>query len=165
MTRWSSGTASPGGPAASQIRTRKLAGVFDLTIARDSADGITIATDLLVADAFLAVDAELAYEQLIAWASGLGYRRVWLAHEVVALQPGLLGGKWESTCRHCGSAWSDSTNVFWLAARAAGYYPLSCSLCSHPLPQPVSGDLELVAPGRCWRGELTAVASTDRGER
>lgn len=138
MTPWSPGVASPGGPAASQIRMRKLAGVFDLTIERETADGITIATDLLVGDAFLADDAVLAYDQLIAWAARLGYRRVWLSHEVVALEPNLLGGTWSTTCRHCGSTWSDATAPFWLNARAAGYFPLLCSLCSHPLSQPVS---------------------------
>jgi hypothetical protein len=138
MTRWSAGAASPGGPGASQIRTRKLAAVLDLTIERHSADGITIATDVLVSDAFLGKDSELAYEELIAWASGLGYQRVWLGHEVVALAPTLLGGTWESTCRHCGCTWSDSTTGFWLTARAAGFFPLECSLCSHPLTQPVT---------------------------
>jgi hypothetical protein len=165
MTRWSPGAACPGGPAASQLRVRKLAGVFDLTIERESADGITIATDLLVSDAFLANDSALAYEKLIAWAARLGYRRVWLSHEVVALEPNLLGGTWETTCRHCGSTWSDSTAGFWLNARAAGYYPLACSVCSHPLPQPVAREVELAVPGECERDAGAAVASLDRSER
>jgi hypothetical protein len=138
MTPWSPGSASPGGPAASQLSLGRLAGVFDLTIERTSADDITIATDLLVTDAFVAPHADHAYERLIAWASGLGYRRVWCGHELVALEPQLLGGVWSSTCRHCGLTWSDSTPGFWLAARGPGYFPLFCSLCSHSLPQPTT---------------------------
>jgi hypothetical protein len=149
MTRWSPGAARPGGPAASQLRLRKLAGVFDLTIERESVDGITIATDLLVGDVFLADDSALAYEKLIAWAASLGYHRVWLSHEVVALEPNLLGGTWETTCRHCGSTWSDSTAGFWLNARAAGFYPPVCSLCSHPLVQPVAQNVGPVVRGSC----------------
>ncbi len=138
MTRWSAGSACPGGPAASQSRVRRLAGVFDLTIERERADGIVVAAELIVADAFVAGDAAPAHRSLIAWAVRLGYRRVWLPCEVVALAPALLGGRWESACHHCGSTWSDSTTGFRLTARAAGFFPLACSLCSHPLAEPVA---------------------------
>ena len=137
MTPWSAGAARDGGPAAAQIRLRKLVGVFDLTIERAHADGITHATDLIVSDVFVTDRVELGHRKLVEFAAHLGYKRVWFGNEVVALESALLGGTWQSTCRHCGLTWSDSTDGFWLNTRGMGYFPPVCSLCSHPIAQAV----------------------------
>lgn len=142
ITPWSAGAARAGGPAAAQIRLRKLVGVFDLTIERAQADEITHATDLIVSDVFVTDRVELGHRRLVEFAARLGYKRVWFGNEVVALEPELLGGSWQSTCRHCGLTWSDSTDGFWLTARGMGYFPPVCALCSHPISQPV-GEREL----------------------
>jgi hypothetical protein len=137
MTPWSPGAARPGGPAASQLRPRRVVGVFDLTIERDHADGITIAADLIVSDVFATDRVELGHRRLVEFAVDLGYRRAWFGHEVVAIEPELLGGTWRSTCRHCGVTWSDASDQFWLHIRGCGHYPMFCALCSHPIAQPV----------------------------
>jgi hypothetical protein len=137
MTRWAPWNLQAGGPAASQVRSTKLAVVSDLSIARETQDGITIPTDLIVQDEFIFGDSAACRLALLAWAERLGYQRVWFHNQLAVLEPELLGGIWAVGCHGCGVTWSDSTARFWLGARAAGYFPLSCPLCAHALVQPV----------------------------
>ena len=130
-------TAQPGGWTACGLVPPNVVGVFDIWIDRTTADGITVATDLTVADAFPGEDVEFGRRRLAQFAERLGYQRVWLDNEVVAIEPQLLGGTWKTCCGRCGLAWSDSSDGFWLHIRGAGFFPMLCTMCSHPLVQPI----------------------------
>jgi hypothetical protein len=137
MTPASPHTANAGGWAGSQIVLQSAVGVFDLAIDRSFAGESPIATDLLVSDVFTTDAVELGRRRLVELAERLGYVRVWFDHEVVAIEPQLLGGTWDTTCTRCGIRWSDSSPGFWLHTRAAGCFPMLCAVCSHPLDQPL----------------------------
>lgn len=161
MTPWTPYLLRSGSPCTSAVSPKALAGIFDLTIERTTADDIPIATDVLASELFAAqVMAEAVTDALVAWATGLGYQRVWLGHEVIALEPRLLGGVWQVRCGHCGAEWSDSSSGFWLRARAAGYFPLTCPLCAHPLAQPALADAASERATACSVTETPEVSAT-----
>jgi len=76
-------------------------------------------------------------ETLSAWASTLGYRRLWWRDDVIELDgwSGLGGRSAWTRCRTCGSVWADQTQDFWATSADAGLFPLWCPACGGAVPQ------------------------------
>jgi hypothetical protein len=83
---------------------------------------------------FLAGDRADHRETLLAWAATVGYRRAWLAGEVVELEP-RAGGTAETVCTGCRARLTDSDPGFWLMVRRSGRFPCLCPLCGSDVPQ------------------------------
>jgi len=126
---WSPWLAS-GGPLAMLLRARGRAGVAiaDLTVVRED----DLVTEGIVR--FLAGDRPAARQAIAAWARDVGYRRLWLPGEVVAL-PGPAEGTAETRCSGCAARFADETAGFWAGVRLAGRFPAMCPLCGGDLPQ------------------------------
>lgn len=125
------------GPTATLLETRDRAGVTlaDLSIVREDDDGP--ATELIVE--FL-TNGERGRDALLAWATSLGYRRVWLPAELHELHPedhvdAGFGGKARVRCTSCHGRLVDGTAGFWEWVRSLGYFPYICPLCGGDLPQ------------------------------
>jgi hypothetical protein len=118
------------GPLRTLLHARGRAGVAiaDLTVLWDD----EVAGELIVD--FLAGDAPGPREALAAWASHVGYRRVWLPGEVRELEPG-SGGVATTTCTGCRARLTDGEPGFWLMVRRGGRFPTMCPLCGSDLPQ------------------------------
>jgi hypothetical protein len=144
------------GPAYTLLagRDRAGVGVADLRVVRDD-EGL--ATEVIVEFHRGGTDAHRA--ALVRWASAAGYSRVWFDREVAELTPtvrGLVGTR----CTGCGQRFVDGrSGHFWQHVRAAGVFPVACSLCGSDLPQwtPVHRQQ---TTGRTQAGQRKA--STDR---
>ncbi len=132
------------GPAYTLLAGRDRAGigVADLRVVRDD-EGM--ATEVIVE--FRSGGTNEHRAALVGWASAAGYSRVWFEREVADLQPtehGLVGTR----CTGCGERFVDGrSGHFWKHVRAAGVFPVACSLCGSDLPQwtPLHNEQ---APGR-----------------
>jgi len=118
------------GPAATIFATRgrSRVAIADLTVLHQ--DGL--ATE--VTATFLSGDSPRFRDALRRWAGDVGYSRLWLSDQVLALD-GLTGGTAQTTCRTCGARWSDGTPQFWLHVRRAGRFPATCPLCGAHVAQ------------------------------
>ena len=120
------------GPAYTLLAGRDRAGVAvaDLRVVRDD-EGL--ATEVIVEFHSGGADAHRA--ALLGWARDAGYGRVWFEREVADLEPtehGLVGTR----CTGCGERFVDGrSGHFWKHVRAAGVFPVACSLCGSDLPQ------------------------------
>jgi hypothetical protein len=74
---------------------------------------------------------------VIAFAGGLGYRRVWMAGEVIELIQGrqLSAIGVETACQTCGTTFREHNLSFILNCRQQGAWPTGCPLCGSVLPQ------------------------------
>ena len=144
------------GPAYTLLagRDRAGVGVADLRVVRDD-EGL--ATEVIVEFHSGGTDGHRA--ALLGWARAAGYGRVWFEREVADIEPtehGLVGTR----CTGCGERFVDGrSGHFWKHVRAAGVFPVACSLCGSDMPQwtPVQ---RKQAPGRTQAGQRKA--STDR---
>ena len=123
-----------GGPLAQLTRSRAKAAVLDLRVVwAEDDDGERVA-DEVIATPVVGGTLE-ARVVLTHWAQSVGYRRLWLADEVIALDP-RPGGMAAATCTVCRMRWEDAGDPrFWLMARRRGHFPTGCLLCGGPLPQ------------------------------
>jgi hypothetical protein len=119
-----------GGPLAMLLDGRGRAGVAiaDLTVVTEG----DLATEAIVR--FLAGDTPAARGAITAWASDVGYRRLWLPGEIVPL-PGPAEGRAETRCSGCSQRFADDAPGFWASVRSAGRFPAMCPLCGSDLPQ------------------------------
>ena len=120
-----------GGPLFTLLAARGRAGfgIADLTVIRD-ADGIA---HELVAE-FRAGGGRAHRKGLCAWASAVGYRRVWLRGELAELEPE-PGGTAETRCTGCRARFVEAGPRFWDVVRRRGAFPTVCVLCGSDLPQ------------------------------
>ena len=72
---------------------------------------------------------------LVAWATRVGYRRLWLPDRVVELHAAPAGGTAMVRCRSCGARWEDASPNFWLMVRDEGHFPAICPACGDSLPE------------------------------
>jgi hypothetical protein len=120
------------GPAYTMLAGRDRAGigVADLRVVRDD-EGM--ATDVIVE--FHSGGTVAHRTAILGWARDAGYGRVWFEREVADLEPaehGLVGTR----CTGCGERFVDGrSGHFWRHVRAAGVFPVACSLCGSDLPQ------------------------------
>lgn len=130
LTEWAPWLAR-GGPQTKLLSEREQAGytIADLTIHGAADDEISVR--------FYAVDdLERAEELLTAWATRVGYRRLWLPDRLVSLepQPEALGTA-SVRCPTCRATWSDSSPEFWLMVKRSSLFPKWCPICGCQLPQ------------------------------
>jgi hypothetical protein len=120
-----------GGPLHTLLDARGRAGVgiADLTVVRDD-EGAAIE---LVVD-FRCGDRPAHRQALAAWATSVGYRRLWMDGDVVELAPA-PGGRAETRCSGCRVRLVDADASFWDFARRRGAFPNVCCLCGADLPQ------------------------------
>lgn len=76
-------------------------------------------------------------DAVIGFAEGLGYRRVWMAHDVIDLDPliQLSDGVVSTCCPACGSTFAEDAPEFMIHARRVGVWPCLCPVDGHPIPQ------------------------------
>jgi hypothetical protein len=117
------------GPLQTLIQARGEAGVAiaDLTVVWDAAE----LADELIVDF---ITRPLHVPTVLDWAARVGYRRVWLPHEVRELTP-RTGGATQTTCSGCRARFTDADPRFWLQVRRTGRFPAACPLCGSDLPQ------------------------------
>ncbi|WP_354699016.1 hypothetical protein DSM112329_04717 [Paraconexibacter sp. AEG42_29] len=73
---------------------------------------------------------------LIAWATRVGFTRVWLPARVVDLAGELAAcGHAQVTCPTCGARWRDESVDFWAGVRRHGWFPGRCLACGGSLPE------------------------------
>lgn len=120
-----------GGPLNTLLQARGGAGVCiaDLTVPRDD-DGAAVE---LVVD-LRCGDRPAHRRALEAWATSVGYRRVWIGEDVVELAP-CPGGRAETRCSGCRVRLVDTDVSFWEFVRHRGAFPGACCLCGSDLPQ------------------------------
>ena len=120
-----------GGPLNTLLQARGGAGVCiaDLTVLRDD-DGAAVE---LVVD-LRCGDRPAHRQALEAWATSVGYRRLWVGEDVVELAP-YPGGRAETRCSGCRVRLVDTDVSFWEFVRARGAFPSACCLCGADLPQ------------------------------
>ena len=119
-----------GGPMMTMLHARGRAGVAiaDVSVLRDD----DVATEAIVR--FLAGDSAEARNAIVAWASDVGYRRLWLHDEPVEL-PGPSEGDADTRCSGCAVRLYDGGPEFWEHVRELGRFPGTCALCGADLPQ------------------------------
>jgi hypothetical protein len=119
------------GPLYTLIDGRARAGVAiaDLTVVRDDKD---VAVEVIVD--FRCGGASAHRRALCGWAASVGYRRIWLAGEVVDLEP-VAGGAAQTRCTGCRARLVDAGESFWAFVRERGAFPAACLLCGSDLPQ------------------------------
>ncbi|MBA2349663.1 MAG: hypothetical protein H0V81_15360 [Solirubrobacterales bacterium] len=78
----------------------------------------------------LAVDATLA-----AWATRVGYRRLWLPGHVATLDELPELSTVAVDCPTCGARWEDEAVGFWEMVREDGWFPGFCRACGGSLPE------------------------------
>lgn len=120
--------------------------LVDFTILRD--DEQEPADEAIAA--FLIGDRPAARRTLVAWATAVGYQRLWLPDAVVGLEPD-VGSRVATACPVCKAHFSEESPDFWLMVRSLGCFPLECLVCGADLPQwrlvePVSA--ARIRPGR-----------------
>jgi len=120
-----------GGPLHTLLDARGRAGVCiaDLTVVRDDKGA---ATELVVE--MRCGDRREHRQALAAWATNVGYRRLWMDGEVAELTP-MPGGRAETRCSGCRVRLTDADVAFWDFARQRGAFPSVCCLCGADLPQ------------------------------
>jgi hypothetical protein len=74
---------------------------------------------------------------VIGFAQPLGYRRVWMGHEVIELDPFVEAGDTiaSTTCGACQSVFAEDAPEFMLKARQLGVFPPLCPIDGFPLAQ------------------------------
>ena len=141
LTPWQPSLADSG-PMSRFLREREQAGVAiaDLRDERDAAGKRELIVEFMAAGARRAeVESTLA-----AWATDVGFDRVWFPNGPVDLERGAVGlGTASVTCPTCGAEWIDASPAFWFAVADMGHFPTACSVCGNTLPQwtVVDGDL------------------------
>lgn len=115
-------------------KKRSSATIFDLIVAGEECD------ELVVQPVEAGSRENVAERVLLDWAALVGYRRVWLKHEVVEVPPfldqiGIAGVQ----CRSCAAKWQASGLEFWLAVREAHQFPAWCGRCGAEMSQWVVG--------------------------
>ena len=96
---------------------------------------------------------DTARAALVAWAATVGYERVWLPGQVIALldQPASLG-RAAVRCPTCGARWQDEQLEFWEYVREHGGFPGRCMACGGMLPEWTLESID---------DDATATAATD----
>jgi hypothetical protein len=79
--------------------------------------------------------AAAARRTLARWAAVVGYRRLWLPDRVIELDPDAAPRTAAVECPTCTATWSDDSDDFWAAVRAAGHFPGYCPACGGSLPE------------------------------
>ena len=132
-----------GGPMTAMLHARGRAGVAiaDVTVVHDD----EVAVEAIVR--FLTGDSPRARVAITRWATEVGYRRLWLPGDVVAL-PGPAEAFAETRCNGCAVRLCDEGPEFWDHVREVGRFPVSCPLCGADLPQ--------------WRVRQTSAATSDQ---
>ena len=77
--------------------------------------------------------SEAAREALLAWATEVGYRRVWLPDGVVDLEQGEVRGAAQVRCGTCGQLWRADGHEFWSWVTRKRSFPTWCELCGGDL--------------------------------
>src|SRR3954447_13945715 len=131
-----------GGPMMTMLHARGRSGaaIADVNVLRDN----DVATEAIVR--FLAGDSAEARNAIVAWATDVGYRRVWLHDEPVEL-PGPAEQDADTHCTGCAVRLYDGGPEFWDHVRQLGRFPGTCALCGADLPQ--------------WRVRQTAAPADD----
>lgn len=116
-------------------KKRSSATIFDLIVAGEGCD------ELVVQPVEAGSGEDNAERVLLDWAGRVGYRRVWLEHEVVEVPPSpdQIGTACVQ-CRSCSARWRASSPEFWLAVREAHQFPAWCGRCGAEMPQWVVDD-------------------------
>lgn len=77
-----------------------------------------------------------AERALLSWARLVGYRRVWLPHDVVTFAGDLAAfGAAAVDCPTCGAHWEDDGLAFWETVRRTHWFPAYCLACGGSLPE------------------------------
>jgi hypothetical protein len=120
------------GPCNRLLGAAHVGPIADLTVTRDDADR----RELIVSELGRRAVPEMR-AALVAWATLLGYERIWFRDDVVDLDPSRSGAgqRVSTTCRVCASTWVEDTPEFWLSAQHNGAFPSRCPSCGHALPQ------------------------------
>lgn len=103
---------------------------------------------------------DVARAALTAWAMMVGYQRMWLPGQVIALDdhPATLG-RATVRCPTCGARWQDDQLEFWQHVRAHGGFPGRCMACGGMLPEwMLDNDTPTLDPPGChaqpaWRSK------------
>lgn len=120
-----------GGPLHTLLDARGRAGVCiaDLTVIRDDGGA---AAELVIE--VRCGDGARHRQALVAWATTVGYRRLWMDGEVLEFTPS-PGGRAETRCSSCRGRLVDADASFWDFVRLRGAFPSACCLCGADLPQ------------------------------
>jgi hypothetical protein len=77
-----------------------------------------------------------ARARLAEWAALVGYRRLWLPDEVLALDEVVPAGRTATVrCPTCTSRWADGSPRFWEHVRELRHFPGYCCACGGVLPE------------------------------
>jgi hypothetical protein len=126
LNSWTPGLRGGRGPELSGFRTITAA-LADLRMHDD---------ELIVTPVPRTAWTEDAEETVLAWASLVGYRRVWLPGRVVDLADALAPcATAASDCPTCGAHWEDGALSFWETVRGDGWFPGTCLACGGSLPE------------------------------
>jgi hypothetical protein len=72
---------------------------------------------------------------LLAWATAVGYARIWLPDVVLDVPDETPVGEARVTCPTCRSRWSNGEEGFFATVRHHGYFPPACHHCGGSLPE------------------------------
>lgn len=145
-----------GGPALRALDDLPATVVLaDLTIVPDEAGRELIARYVAPRDGSAA-----AQDALLSWAQRIGYRRVWFADRVLALEPGGECGELRTTCGGCGLQWRDDGDELWSFASEYGYFPTACPACGACMPEWVCSEVGTAARD----GQPVIMGSGDRSD-
>jgi hypothetical protein len=123
-----------GGPARSQLRSRRDAGVAIADLRRWRNDD---GSGELCVEFVSGGDRDRAERVLEGWALLAGYSRVWFPDRVVELDPDAVPAfpSVRTTCPTCDAGWDDEAPEFWRHVHASGCFPRVCPICGGELPQ------------------------------
>jgi len=104
--------------------------ILDLMIIGEDGD------ELIAAYSFDSDEPGNVDQTLLDWAGHVGYRRVWLPHQVVDIAPSPEQiGTATLTCPTCSQEYTGDGPDFWLSVRQARIFPPFCVACGCEVPQ------------------------------
>jgi hypothetical protein len=119
-----------GGPASMTFARLDGVVIVDLRYAGEDDDELVVTTPPNAP-----AIGRAARRVLTDWAALVGYRRVWLPHAVLDLEPPPPVGTASVRCPTCTSVWADDSEGFWATVRRSGHFPGYCPACGGSLPE------------------------------